>query len=284
MIARSWLFVPADSDRKLARAAESRAGAVILDLEDSVAPDRKAAAREMAASWLGARAPAPSAWVRVNALDSGLTMADLAAVVAARPDGIVLPKCSGREDVVRLDAALSALEAREGLTEGAIAVLPIVTETPTAIFTLGQYGGAPRLAALTWGGEDLAAALGAKANRREDGRWDEPYRLARSLVLVAAAAAGVPALDTVYADARDLEGFRRDCADARRMGFAGRLAIHPAQIPIIEEAFAPTEEEKAWAQAVVSAFAANPGAGVVSLEGRMIDRPHLVQARRILGL
>ncbi|MCS6922014.1 MAG: aldolase/citrate lyase family protein, partial [Elioraea sp.] len=200
------------------------------------------------------------------------------------PDGIVLPKCSGREDLVRLDAALSALEAREGLAEGSIAVLPIVTETPAALFALREYAGAPRLAALTWGGEDLAAALGAKANRREDGSWDEPYRLARSLTLIAAAAAAVPALDTVHADVRDLEGFRRDCAEARRLGFAGRLAIHPAQVPIIEEAFAPTAEEKAWAEAVVAAFAANPRAGVVSLEGRMIDRPHLLQARRILGL
>lgn len=284
MIARAWLFVPADSERKLARAVESGAGAVILDLEDSVAPDRKSGAREMAAAWLRARASRPSAWVRVNALQTGLAMADLAAVVAARPDGIVLPKCSGREDLVRLDAALSALEAREGLAEGSIAVLPIVTETPAAMFALREYAGAPRLAALTWGGEDLAAALGAKANRREDGSWDEPYRLARSLTLIAAAAAAVPALDTVHADVRDLEGFRRDCAEARRLGFAGRLAIHPAQVPIIEEAFAPTAEEKAWAEAVVAAFAANPRAGVVSLEGRMIDRPHLLQARRILGL
>lgn len=284
MIARSWLFVPADSDRKLARAGDSGAGAVILDLEDSVGPDRKTVAREMAAAWLRARAPRPSAWVRVNALDTGLAMADLAATVAARPDGVVLPKCSGREDLVRLDAALSALEAREGLAEGSIAVLPIVTETPAALFALREYAGAPRLVALTWGGEDLAAALGAKANRREDGSWDEPYRLARSLTLIAAAAAGVAALDTVHADARDLEGFRRDCAEGRRLGFAGRLAIHPAQVPVIEEAFAPTAEERAWAEAVVAAFEADPGAGVVSLEGRMIDRPHLVQARRILGL
>ena len=284
MIARSWLFVPADSERKLARAGESGAGAVILDLEDSVGPDRKPLAREMAAAWLRTRGVSPSAWVRVNALETGLTMADLAAIVSARPEGIVLPKCSGREDLVRLDAALSALEAREGLSEGSIAVLPIVTETPAALFALREYAGAPRLAALTWGGEDLAAALGAKANRREDGSWDDPYCLARSLTLIAAAAAGVPALDTVHAAARDLEGLRRDCAEGRRLGFAGRLAIHPSQIPVIEEAFAPTAEERAWATAVIAAFDAAPTAGVVSLEGRMIDRPHLVQARRILGL
>lgn len=284
MIARSWLFVPADSERKLARAGESGAGAVILDLEDSVGPDRKPLAREMAAAWLRTRGASPSAWVRVNALGTGLTMADLAALVSARPAGIVLPKCSGREDLVRLDAALSALEAREGLSEGSIAVLPIVTETPAALFALREYAGAPRLAALTWGGEDLAAALGAKANRREDGGWDEPYRLARSLTLIAAAAAGVPALDTVHAAARDLEGLRRDCAEGRRLGFAGRLAIHPAQVPVIEEAYAPTAEERAWAEAVIAAFDAAPTAGVVSLDGRMIDRPHLVQARRILGL
>jgi len=283
MIPRSWLFVPADSERKLARARESDAGAVILDLEDAVAPDRKDVARRMASLWLRMRAPSPAAWVRINALDTGLAMPDLAAVVGARPDGIVLPKCSGREDLVRLDAALAALEACEGLPERSLRVLPIVTETPTALFALGQYSGAPRLAALTWGGEDLAAALGARANRREDGTWDEPYRIARALVLLAASAAGVPALDTVHADVRDLEGLRRDSAEARRMGFAGRLAIHPDQVPVIEDAFAPTAEERAWAERVIAAFDAAPGAGVVALEGRMIDRPHLLQARRILG-
>jgi citrate lyase subunit beta/citryl-CoA lyase len=284
-VPRAFLFVPADSERKLARAAESGADALILDLEDSVAPDRKPLARDMAAAWLAARGEAaPQAWVRVNALDTGLAMADLAAVVRARPDGIVLPKCSGPAELRSLDAALSALEAREGLADRSIAVMPIATETPAALFALGAYAGSPRLAALTWGGEDLAAAVGAKANRTADGGWDELYRLARSLTLAGAAAADVPAIDTVYADFRNETGFAAECAEARRMGYAGRLAIHPAQVPVILAAFAPTAEERAWAEEVVAAFAASPGAGVVSLQGRMVDRPHLAQARRILGI
>jgi citrate lyase subunit beta/citryl-CoA lyase len=238
----------------------------------------------MAASWLAARSAAgPQGWVRVNALDTGLTMADLAAVVRARPDGIVLPKCSAPEQLRAVDAALSALEAREGLPDRAIRVMPIVTETPAALFTLGGYGGSPRLAAMTWGGEDLAAGVGAKANRREDGGWDELYRLARSLTLAGAAAAEVPAIDTIYADFRNEAGFAAECAEARRMGYAGRMAIHPAQVPVILAAFSPTAEERAWAKAVVEAFAAAPGAGVISLTGKMVDRPHLLQAQRILG-
>ena len=281
---RAFLFVPADSERKLAKGADSGADALILDLEDSVGADRKALAREMAASWLGARgAGAPQGWVRVNALDTGLTMADLAAVVRARPDGVVLPKCSGPEDLRRLDAALSALEAREALPDRSIRVMPIATETPAALFALGAYASSPRLAALTWGGEDLAAAVGARTNRLADGSWDELYRLARSLTLAGAAAAEVPAIDTVHADFRDEAGFATQCAEARRMGYAGRMAIHPAQVPLILATFTPSAEEVAWAEAVVSAFAANPGAGVVSLDGRMIDRPHLLQARRILS-
>jgi citrate lyase subunit beta/citryl-CoA lyase len=280
---RAFLFVPADSDRKLAKGAESGADALILDLEDSVGADRKPIARGMAAEWLSARATgAPEGWVRVNALDTGLTMADLAAVVRARPHGIMLPKCSGPGDLRTLDAALSALEAREALPDRGIRVMPIATETPAALFSLGTYAGSPRLAALTWGGEDLAAGVGAKANRLPDGGWDELYRLARSLTLAGAAAAEVPAVDTVYADFRNEAGFAAECADARRMGYAGRMAIHPAQVPVILATFAPTEQERAWARAVVAAFAEAPGAGVVSLDGKMIDRPHLRQAQRIL--
>jgi len=283
MIPRSFLFVPADSDRKLARGSQSGAAALILDLEDSVAPDRKPVAREMAVAWLRARPPAPQAWVRVNAFDTGLTMADLAAVVAARPDGIVLPKCESAADLARLDAALSALETREGLPDRSIPVMPLVTETPRAMFALGGYAGAPRLAAITWGGEDLAAGLGARANRLPDGTWDEPYSLARALTLIAAGAAGVPAIDTIYADVRNLDGLRADCEAGRRMGFAGRMAIHPAQVAVIEQAYAPTDAERAWAERVVAAFEAAPSAGVVSLDGRMVDRPHLLQAKRLLG-
>lgn len=282
---RAFLFVPADSDRKLAKGAESGADALILDLEDSVGSERKPVARGMAAAWLAARQPAwPQGWVRVNGLDTGLTMADLAAVVGARPDGIVLPKCSAPDQLRTVDAALSALEAREGLADRSVSVMPIVTETPAALFALGGYAGGPRLAAMTWGGEDLAAGVGAKANRRKDGSWDDLYRLARSLTLAGAAAAEVPAIDTIYADFRNEAGFAAECAEARRMGYAGRMAIHPAQVPVILSAFAPTAEELAWAKAVVEGFAASPGAGVISLAGRMVDRPHLVQARRILGL
>jgi citrate lyase subunit beta/citryl-CoA lyase len=283
MIPRSFLFVPADSDRKLARGPESGAAALILDLEDSVALDRKPVARAMTAVWLRERPAAPQAWVRVNAFDTDLTMADLAAVVAARPDGIVLPKCESAADLVRLDAALSALEAREGLPDRSIPVMPLVTETPAAMFALGGYAGAPRLAAITWGGEDLAAGLGARANRLPDGTWDEPYRLARALTLFAAGAANVPAIDTIYADVRNLDGLRAECETGRRMGFAGRMAIHPAQVAVIEDAYAPTDAERAWAERVIAAFAAQPGAGVVSLDGRMVDKPHLVQAKRLLG-
>lgn len=283
MIPRSFLFVPADSDRKLARGPESGAAALILDLEDSVALDRKPVARAMTAAWLRSRAASPQAWVRVNAFDTGLTMADLAAIVAARPDGIVLPKCESSSDLARLDAALSALEAREGLPDRSIPVMPLVTETPAAMFSLGGYAGAPRLAALTWGGEDLAARLGARTNRLPDGTWDEPYRLARALTLMAAGAAGVPAIDTIYADVRNLDGLRAECEAGRRMGFVGRMAIHPAQVAVIEQAYAPTAEERAWAERVIGAFEAQPGAGVISLDGKMVDKPHLVQARRLLG-
>jgi citrate lyase subunit beta/citryl-CoA lyase len=282
---RAFLFVPADSDRKLAKGAESGADALILDLEDSVGAERKPIAREMAATWLAARRPdGPEGWVRVNALDSGLTMSDLAAVVRTRPDGIVLPKCSAPDQLRVVDAALSALEAREGLADRSIRVMPIVTETPAALFSLGTYAGSPRLAAMTWGGEDLAAGVGAKANRREDGGWDELYRLARSLTLAGAAAAEVPAIDTIYADFRNEAGFAAECAEARRMGYAGRMAIHPAQVAVIQATFSPTEEEIAWARAVVEGFAAQPGAGVISISGKMVDRPHLVQAQRILGV
>jgi citrate lyase subunit beta/citryl-CoA lyase len=239
----------------------------------------------MAATWLAARRPdGPEGWVRVNALDSGLTMSDLAAVVRTRPDGIVLPKCSAPDQLRVVDAALSALEAREGLADRSIRVMPIVTETPAALFSLGTYAGSPRLAAMTWGGEDLAAGVGAKANRREDGGWDELYRLARSLTLAGAAAAEVPAIDTIYADFRNEAGFAAECAEARRMGYAGRMAIHPAQVAVIQATFSPTEEEIAWARAVVEGFAAQPGAGVISISGKMVDRPHLVQAQRILGV
>jgi len=280
---RSFLFVPADSERKLAKAAEAGADVLLLDLEDSVGAERKPAARAMAAKWLGT-AGRPAAFVRVNAFDTGLTFLDLAAIMAARPDGIMLPKCTGAADVRRLAAALDALEAREGIAAGSTRIMPIATETAGALFTLGQYARtSPRLAALTWGAEDLAAAVGARANKHE-GIFDDLFRMARALCLAGAASADVAAIDTVYPDFRDGAGFARECDDARRMGFWGKMAIHPGQVAAINDAFTPTEAERAHAQAIVDAFAAAPGAGVVSLDGRMVDRPHLVAARRVLGL
>lgn len=280
---RSALFVPADSERKLARAPEAGADLLLLDLEDSVGAERKPAARALLAEWLAAPGR-PAAHVRVNAFDTGMTFLDLAAVLAGRPEGIMLPKCAGAAEVQRLSAALDALEAREGISPGRTKILPIATETPAALFTLGTYAGAgARLSALTWGGEDLAAAIGARANKHE-GVFDDVFRLARALCLAGAAAAGVPALDTVYPDFRDEAGFVAECAEARRMGFAGKCAIHPGQVAAINAAFTPSAAERAHAQAIVDAFAENPGAGVVSLEGKMVDRPHLVAARRLLGL
>lgn len=279
---RSALFVPADSERKLAKAPEAGADLLLLDLEDSVGLDRKPAAREMAAAWLATPAR-PQAYVRVNAFDTGLTFTDLAAVVGARPEGIMLPKCNGPDDVRRLDAALSALEAREGIDAGRTRILPIATETPAALFTLGSYAGAsPRLSSLTWGGEDLAAAVGARANKH-GGAFDDLFRVARALCLAGASAASVPALDSVYPDFRDEAGFAAECAEARRMGFAGKCAIHPVQVAAINAAFTPSAEERAHAQAIVDGFAANPGAGVISLGGKMVDKPHLAAARRVLG-
>jgi citrate lyase subunit beta/citryl-CoA lyase len=280
---RSFLFVPADSERKLAKASDAGADVLLLDLEDSVRADRKPAARAMAAEWL-AVPDRPTAFVRVNAFDTGLTFLDLAAVMRGRPQGIMLPKCTGATDVRRLAAALDALEAREGVAAGATRIMPIATETAAALFTLGQYEGAsPRLAALTWGAEDLAAAVGARANK-DCGAFDDLFRIARALCLAGAASAGVAAIDTVYPDFRDAAGFSAECADARRMGFVGKMAIHPDQVAAINDAFTPTAEERAHAQAIVDAFAANPGAGVVSLDGRMVDRPHLIAAQRALGL
>lgn len=280
---RSALFVPADSARKLAKAPEAGADLLLLDLEDSVGLDRKPAARALLAEWLRAEAR-PAAYVRVNAFDTGLTFTDLAAVLPGRPQGIMLPKCNGPDDVRRLDAALCALEAREGIEAGHTKILPIATETPAALFTLGAYTGAsPRLSALTWGGEDLASAVGARANKH-GGAFDDIFRVARALCLAGAASAGVPALDSVYPDFRDEAGFAAECAEARRMGFAGKCAIHPGQVAAINATFTPSAQERAHAQAVVDAFAQNPGAGVISLGGRMVDKPHLVAARRLLGI
>jgi citrate lyase subunit beta/citryl-CoA lyase len=284
---RSLLFVPADGGNKLDKAISSGADAVIIDLEDSVAPDRKPAARASAAAFLKAalaRPARPRLLVRVNALATGLTDADLDAVVPACPDAIMLPKAEGGPTVVQVDAKLAAREAAAGIDSGHIKIIAQAIETAAGIFQIGTFRGASaRLIGLTWGPEDLSAELGAEANRDTDGRLTEPYRLARSLCMFGAAAAEVAAIETVYVDFRNLEGLRAETEAARRDGFSARLAIHPAQVPIINEVFTPTPAALAKARAVIAAFAATPGTGVVAIDGVMYDQPHLLRAQRLIA-
>jgi citrate lyase subunit beta / citryl-CoA lyase len=283
---RSLLFVPADSPKKLDKAMRSGADALIVDLEDSVAANGKAQARQSAAAFLKRVVdllPRPYLLVRVNGLQTGLIDADLDAIAPARPDAIMLPKAEGGASVAHADAKLAVREATYGLPDGHIKILPIATETAAALFLAGTFAGASkRLSALTWGAEDLSADLGAERNRDTEGVLLDPYRLARTLCLAAAAAAGVPAIDAVFADFRDSEAFRRECGVARRDGFSGKMAIHPTQVPIINVMFTPTPEAIANAQAIVEAFAANPGAGTVGIGGVMVDQPHLTRAKRLL--
>jgi citrate lyase subunit beta/citryl-CoA lyase len=280
---RSLLFVPADSERKLARGLDSGADALILDLEDSVAASNRPTARQLAREFLEAHGPDRiRRYVRINPLTSGLALDDLAATVAGRPDGILLPKCVP-EDVRTLDNYLSAFEAAAGAPVGATRVIAIATETPRAVFALGGYVKvSPRLEAITWGAEDLAACIGG-SNRTIEGEYDGPYKLARSLCLLAAAAADVVAIDTIYTDFRDEAGLRAECAAARRSGFGAKMAIHPAQLAAINETFSVSAAERDWAERVVALFAAEPDAGTLALDGKMIDKPHLVLARRLLG-
>jgi citrate lyase subunit beta / citryl-CoA lyase len=281
---RSFLFVPADSERKLARGSESGADALILDLEDSVVPANRSLARAQARAFLDSTVAGNfRRWVRINPLASEAALEDLAATVPGKPHGILLPKCVP-DDLRTLDHYLSALEAAGSLPPGAIQVIAIATETPAAMFALGNYAGvSPRLAGITWGAEDLAACIGG-ANRQLDGTYDDVYRLARSLCLLAAAAAGVMAIDTIYTDFKDQAGLAAECAAARRSGFAAKMAIHPAQILVINRAFTVGAGELEWARKVVALFAENPGAGTIALDGKMVDRPHLTLARRLLGL
>ena len=281
---RSLLFVPADSERKLARGPQSGADALILDLEDSVVPANRALARSQARDFLGSTGSASlRRYVRINPLSSGVALDDLAAVMAGKPDGILLPKCVPG-DLHALDHYLSAFEAAFALSPATTRIIAIATETPAAMFTLGDYAGvSPRLEAITWGAEDLAACIGG-SNRRLDGAYDDVYRLARSLCLLGAAAANVLAIDTIYTDFKDEAGLAAECAAAKRSGFTAKMAIHPAQIPAINSAFSATEAELAWARKVVAIFAEHPHAGTIALDGRMIDKPHLTLARRLLGL
>ena len=283
---RSLLFVPADDAKKLDKAMTSGADALIVDLEDSIPTQGKADARLSAAAFIADAAKAahrPRLLVRVNGFASGLCDADLDAVVPARPDAVMLPKAEGGADVVRADAKLSAREAIAGLPDGCVKIVAIATETATALFLAGTYGGATgRLEGLTWGAEDLSAELGAEANRDGEGRFLDPYRLARALCLAAAAAARVLAIDTVTVDFRNAAAVRRESEEARRDGFTGKMAIHPAQVPIINEVFTPSAAAVAQARAVVAAFQAHPGRGTVGIDGVMYDRPHLERARQLL--
>jgi len=275
--ARSLLFVPGDRPDRMEKALGAGADALILDLEDAVVPSAKPDARRVVAQFLNANRQS-RIWVRVNPLDSPENEKDLIAILPAHPDGIVLPKAEGGASVDELARRLSERGNATAM------ILAIATETPAAMFQLGSFGGARRLAGLTWGAEDLPAAIGASASREPDGRFTPPYELARSLCLFGAAAAGVAAIETVYPAYKDAQGLAAYAARARRDGFAGMMAIHPDQIASINAAFTPSEEEIAHARAVVAAFEANPLAGALSLDGRMIDRPHLIQAQRVLGV
>jgi citrate lyase subunit beta/citryl-CoA lyase len=292
---RSWLFVPGDSERKQTKALASDADALILDLEDSVDPAQLPRARARVAALLagGSRRAGPQLWVRVNAPASGALREDLASVCAhALPAGIVLPKVSRAREIVETAQELEALEEARPAAGGGMRLLVLVTETPQGLLALPQYpqqlAAAPaviaRLAGLTWGAEDLSAALGATGKRDAAGALTFPFQLARSACLLAAAALGVQAIDGVHTDFRDAAALQRELAEARRDGFSGKLAIHPDQVAPINAAFTPTQAERQHARRVVEAFAAAAGAGVASLDGQMIDRPHLLQAQRILAL
>lgn len=280
---RSLLFVPADSERKLAKAGAAGADALILDLEDAVAPDAKVRARAMAAEFLANRPGAT--WVRINALETPHALADLATVVRAAPEGIVLPKADFAA-MRRLHIMLDALEVRDGIVAGSIKLLPVATETPEAVLRLPEMIAPrrlPRMVALTWGAEDLSAELGASTNRMASGAFDVPYQAVRVQALLTARAAGVEPIDTLHADFRDLDGLAADSARARSQGFTGRLAIHPDQVSVINAAFAPSEAEIAHARAVIAAFEGAPGQGTVALAGKMLDAPHRRAAQRILA-
>lgn len=283
---RSLLFVPGDDEKKLGKAAASGADVLLIDLEDAVAPARKQAARDLVAAYLRDRAgqPGPMLYVRVNALDSGQIEADLDGIMPAAPQGIMLPKACGGRDVAHLSTKIAVREAESDLPDGGTRIIAIGLETGRSFFQMATFDGAShRLAGLTWGAEDLAADIGAAANRDARGHFTSPFRLAREMALFAAAAAEVAAIDTVYVDFRDEAGLRAECEAARRDGFAGKLAIHPGQVAVINDVFTPAEAEVARARAIIEAFAANPEAGVLSINGRMTDRPHLKQAQRLMA-
>ena len=283
--ARSWLFAPGDSERKMTKAMEGDADIVLIDLEDAVAEEAKLAARVLVRDFLTANAAQHARlWVRVNPMDGPHTLADLAAVMPGRPGGIMLPKVNGCQDVERLDHYLSAFEAGNGIVIGSTKVIVLVTETAEAMFHTGDYKDAPRVVALTWGAEDLADSIGASSNRNPDGSYGFTYELARTMCLLGAATAGVAAVETIQGDFRDLEGLKLRAEKVRRDGYRGMLAIHPAQVPVINAAFAPNAQEVAEAEEIVALFAANPGIGAIGWKGGMLDRPYLSRAQNLLRL
>lgn len=284
---RSLLFVPADGGAKLEKAMASSADGVILDLEDSIAPERKDLARKAALDFLKsvhAKKDRPRLLVRVNGLDTQMIDADLDAVVPGAPDAVLFPKAEGGATVTHVDAKLTAREAIAGLPEGSIKILAQTVESAAGLFSAGTYRNcSSRLIGMTWGPEDLSAELGAEANREADGTWTEPYRIARAMCLYGAAAAKVPAIETIHVDFRNADALRKDTEIARRDGFTGRLAIHPAQIPVINDVFTPSAAQIEKAKAIVAAFTAKPGVGTVGIDGKMYDRPHLARAQALLA-
>lgn len=280
---RSWLFAPGDSERKMTKASDSAADIVLLDLEDSVSPENKPAARKAVADFLKTREDKHRIWVRVNPLRSGEIEADLDAIMGAAPGGLFLPKAEGKADVEALDAMLTIREAEYGIQNRSTHVAALVTETPKAMFHCGDYEGAPRLIAMSWGAEDLSSALGARVQHQADGSYMPMYEMARNLCLLGAVAAGCAPIETVMPEFRDLDKLRERALMVRGQGYRGMLAIHPAQVDVINEAFTPSAEEIAHARAIVQAFADNPGAGTVGLDGQMLDRPHLALAERLLA-
>lgn len=284
--ARSWLFAPGDSEKKMDKAVASAADIALFDLEDAVTEAEKPAARKLVLAQLDKIAPEARSrvWVRINPLQGPHALTDLAAVMPGKPGGIMVPKTRGGADLVVLDHYLSALEAANGIAPGTTKVFPLVTETAEGMLNTGSYIGAPRLVAMTWGAEDLADELGASENKNADGSYGFTYELARSLCLVGAAAARVAAIDTIQGDFRDLDGLRRRATQCRRAGFRGMLAIHPAQVDVINEAFMPSADEIAQAQEIVAIFDANPGVGAIGYKGGMLDRPYLARAQQLLKL
>lgn len=280
---RSWLFAPGDSEKKMTKAADSSADIALFDLEDAVATENKAIARRIVHDFLNGQVEGHERlWVRVNPLDGPYTLDDLVAIMPARPGGIMLPKVYGRQDVELLDHYLSALEVANGIVQGSTPVIVLVTETAEAMFHTGDYKGAPRVVALTWGAEDLADSIGASSNRNRDGSYGFTYELARSMCLLGAATAGVTAIETIQGDFRDLDGLKARAEKVRRDGYRGMLAIHPAQVDVINAAFTPTPDEIADAEAIVAIFAANPGVGAIGYKGGMLDRPYLSRAEQLL--